>query len=206
MSRLRGFAVSSTLALALTLLAGPAAAGEPRTHDGFFLRLSAGVGGANTENEFLDSDVEFSGGSGDGNIAIGAIVAPNLAIHGTLFGWTIGDPEVDVEGLGSGEVDGDLSMSAFGGGLTYYFMPVNLYLSGSLGAATLSIDGDDDFEGDSDTGIVGEITLGKEWWVGGSWGLGVAGAFGFHSIPGDDGFDDDWSGNHWAIRFSATLN
>ena len=198
-------AVSRAVALCLTLLAGPALAGEPRTHDGFFLRLSAGMGSANTENEVLDSDIEFSGGSGDANIAIGAVVAPNLAIHGTLFGWTVAEPDVEAEGL-SGEIEGDLSLSAFGGGLTYYFMPANIYLSGSLGAATLSIDDDPLFEGDSDTGIVGEITLGKEWWVGGSWGLGVAGAFGFHSIPGDDLFEEDWSGNSWAIRFSATLN
>ena len=197
--------VLSALLVCLTLATRPALAGEPRTHDGFFLRLSAGVGGANTEVEDSGSDIEFSGSTGDGNIAIGAMVARNLALHGTLFGWTTSDPDLDVEGLGSGEVNGDLSMSAFGGGLTYYFMPVNIYVSGSLGAGELSFDGDGTIDGDSDTGVVGEITLGKEWWVGGSWGLGVAGAFGFHSIP-DNSIDENWTGNSWAIRFSATLN
>lgn len=205
MSRFTSFAVLVVLTLCVTLLAGSALAGEPRTHDGFFLRLSAGLGGASTEIEVLDTDFEFSGSTGDANIAIGAVVAPNLAIHGTLFGWTSSKPDLDVEGLGSAEVDGDLTMSAFGGGLTYYFMPVNIYLSGSLGAGTLEIEGDDDLEGESDTGIVGEITLGKEWWLGGSWGLGVAGSFGFHSIP-DGEIDENWSGNNWAIRLSATLN
>jgi hypothetical protein len=205
MSRLGWSAVPPAAALCLTLLAGPALAGQPRTHDGFFLRLSAGMGGANTENEILDGDIEFSGRSGDANIAIGGVVASNLAIHGTLFGWSTSDPDVEFDDF-SGEIDGDLSMSGWGGGATYYFMPVNIYLSGSVGAAWMSIEGDPLFEGDSDTGIAGEITLGKEWWVGGSWGLGVAGAFGFHSIPGDDGFEEDWTGNSWAIRFSATLN
>jgi len=205
MSRFTSFAVLVVVALCVTLLSRAALAGEPRTHDGFFLRLSAGAGSANSEIEVLDTDIEFSGSTGDANIAIGAVVAPNLAIHGTLFGWAASNPDVEVEGLGSAEVDGDLTMSAFGGGLTYYFMPVNIYISGSLGAGTLEIDGDDDFEGESDTGIVGEITLGKEWWLGGSWGLGVAGVFGFHSIP-DGEIDENWSGNNWAIRLSATLN
>ena len=197
--------VLSALLVCLTLATRPALAGEPRTHDGFFLRLSAGVGSANSEIEDSGTDVEFSGGTGDGNIAIGAVVARNLAVHGTLFGWVASDPDIDVEGLGSGETNGDLDLSGFGAGVTYYFMPVNMYLSGSLGAGQLSFDGDNGFDGESDTGIIGDITLGKEWWVGGSWGLGVAGAFGFHSIP-DEGIDENWSGTSWAIRFSATLN
>jgi hypothetical protein len=193
------------VALSLTLLVGSVSAGEPRTHDGFFLRLSAGGGGASTELDIPGFKTEFSGGTGDINIAVGAVVTTNLALHGTLFGWSLSDPDIDVEGLGSGEVNGDLTMAAFGGGLTYYFMPVNMYLSGSLGAGSLSFDGDDNIEGDSDTGLVGELVLGKEWWVGGGWGLGVAGSFGFHSIPDGD-VDENWSGNSWSIRFSATMN
>jgi hypothetical protein len=207
MPSLTRLVVPMALALCVTLHAGPTQAGESRTHDGFFLRLSAGAGGAGTEVEVLDTDFEFRGTSGDINIAIGAVVASNLAIHGTLFGWSVGGPDLEVEGLGSAETDGDLTMSAFGGGLTYYFMPVNIYLSGSLGAGSLSFDGgDEDLEGESDTGIVGELTLGKEWWLGGSWGLGAAGAFGFHSIPDGGGIDENWTGTSWAIRLSATLN
>jgi hypothetical protein len=186
-------------------LAGPATAGSPREHDGFFLRLSAGAGAANTELDIPGAKTELDGGSGDINIAIGGIVARNLAIHGTLFGWLVSDPDVTIEGLGSGTAENtDLDLSAFGGGLTYYFMPVNIYISGSAGAGQLTVDTPAG-EADTKNGFVGEITLGKEWWVGGSWGLGVAGAFGFHSIPDKD-VDEDWKGTSFAIRFSATLN
>ena len=188
-----------------TALPGSARAGERRTHDGFFLRLSGGLGGANTSLETGPLDAEISGRSGDFNMAIGGIIGNNLALHGTFFGWATTDPDLDVEGLGSTEIDGDLSMSGVGGGLTYYFMPANIYLSGSLGAAWLSVEGDEELEGESDTGIAGELTLGKEWWLGGSWGLGLAGAFGYHTIP-DDNINENWSGTSWAIRFSATLN
>jgi hypothetical protein len=187
------------------LIAGEAMAGEARTHDGFFLRLSGGAGAARSEIDVPGEKTEFSGSTGDVNIAVGGVVARNLALHGTLFGWLVSDPDLEIEGVGSATAsDTDLDLSAFGGGLTYYFMPVNIYISGSAGVGELGIDSPvGDFS--TDSGFVGEITLGKEWWVGGSWGLGVAGAFGFHSIP-DGEVDENWSGTSFAIRFSATLN
>lgn len=191
-------------------VATTASAGQPRTHDGLLLRLSAGFGYASSSldalyfPEFdLIADFEMSGVDGDLNLAIGGVVSPNLAIHGTLWGWSITDPDVEIAGL-SGEFDGDMSMSAIGPGITYYFMPSNLYFSGSIGPAWLTWDvqGDDS---DSDTGVAIDLTLGKEWWVGNSWGLGVAGCFGYHSIP-DGGVDESWSGASLGLRFSATLN
>ena len=192
------------LALAGSALAPtPALAGEPRTHDGFFLRLSGGVGSASTSISESGSEFKLSGMSGDVNLAIGGIVSTNLALHGTLFGWTVSDPSAKINGSDAGTVDGSVEMVAFAGGITYYFMPANIYLSPSVGIATLSFDGDSD--GSSDTGFAMDITLGKEWWVGNSWGLGIAGAFGYHSIP-DGGVDLTWSGPSFALRFTATLN
>jgi hypothetical protein len=191
--------------LGLAVLAGAASAGQPRTHDGFLLRLSAGGGGAKTSEDFENSSLEISGSAGDVNFAIGGMISPNFAIHGTLFGWSLTDPEVELTGYGSGELNGDLSMSAVGAGFTYYFMPANLYISPSVGVGTmtLDIDGLDDIE--SDPGLALDFTLGKEWWVGNSWGLGVAGAVGYHSIP-DKGTDDKITGSNVTIRFTATYN
>jgi hypothetical protein len=187
------------LILSQTVLAGP------RSHDeGFFLRLSAGGGPASTKLESGGEKVELSGSAADVNFAIGAIVSPNLAVHGTLFGWLISDPDVEITGLGSEQANADVDLSGFGAGLTYYFMPANVYVSGTIGAGTLSIDGvGGNYE--SDTGILFDLTVGKEWWVGNRWGLGVAGGFGYHSIPETD-IEDNWSGTSFAIRFSATYN
>jgi hypothetical protein len=195
------------VSLALALFSTSAEAGNPREHDRFFLRLSAGGGYAESELEDGEGQIELSGASGDFNFAVGGVIANNLAIHGTFFSTFLDDPDAEFSGgglEGEGELDGSVDMFAYGGGLTYYFMPVNIYVSGSIGAATLTLDTDEG-EFESDTGIAGDLTIGKEWWVGDSWGLGVAGAFGLHSIP-DGEIDENWSGMSFAVRFSATFN
>lgn len=181
-----------------------ALAGEPRTHDRFFLRLSGGGGYTSTSVTVAGIDiVELSGGSGDLNLAIGATVSPNLAVHGTIFGWSLSDPTVKIVGVEQNDFSGSFILSAYGGGITYYFMPANIYISPSVGFAT--INGSDDFEGNSDGGFALDITLGKEWWVGNSWGLGVAGAFGYHNVADGD-VDENWTGTSFGIRFTATMN
>lgn len=202
--RIARFAVHTALIAGVALAGELAHAGEPRTHDGFFLRLSAGGGRASTSIDVAGLETELSGRSGDLNIAVGGVIAPNLALHGTLFGWGVYGPDVEFLGGTEEDDDGWIALSAWGGGLTYYFMPVNLYLSGSLGLGSLAFE-TDDFDTDSDSGLVGELSLGKEWWVGGSWGLGIAGSYGFHSVP-HGSVDEDWNGSSWSVRFSATLN
>jgi hypothetical protein len=177
-------------------------------HDGFFLRLSSGIGYASTEIEDATARLEFNGGTGDANIAIGGMVSQNLALHGTLLGWFISDPDVegfDSGGSFAGEIAGDITMSAIGIGVTYYFMPTNLYLSGTLGLGQLEFDLPGVGQADTDNGLILEGTLGKEWWVSSNWGLGLAGALSLHSFP-DDGSDESWSGPSLALRFSATFN
>jgi hypothetical protein len=199
----------ATLVAALCPTSNDLQAG-PRDHNGgFFLRLSAGGGGAASEikdvNGLFYDQFKFSGASGDVNFAIGAIVTPNLALHGTLWGWSLNEPDVEIDGVDQGSASNtDLSLGAIGAGLTYYIMPANIYLSGSLGLGSLSLDTGFG-EGDTDAGIVIDATIGKEWWVGNRWGLGAAVGLGLHAIPG--GVDSqDWEGGSVALRFSATYN
>jgi hypothetical protein len=204
---LSGFRAASAAAICVLLGAsfGDSFAGEPRTHDAFFLRLSAGGGYGKTSADDGVDEIELSGPAGNANFAIGGIVAPNLALHGTLWGWSVADPDVDFNGVTLGSANNtQLTMSAVGIGITYYIMPAGLYLSPSVGAAigTLEVAGN---EYNTDTGFAFDATIGKEWWVGDGWGLGVAGAFGYHSIPDGD-VDVDWTGPNIDIRFTATMN
>lgn len=180
------------------------ASSRARDHDGgFFLRLSGGLGGAATELQDVAPTAKLSGACSDVNLAIGGIVAPNLALHATIFGWAATDPEFEIGGV-SATVNGDLSLSAIGVGLTYYVMPVNLYFSGSVGAGSLQLDLPTG-SSETETGAVIDFTLGKEWWVSRSWGLGVAGSLGLHSVP-EKTINESWAGASATIRFTATYN
>jgi hypothetical protein len=201
----RAFAAVLFVVLIAVASAVPARAGAPRTHDGFFLRLSGGFGYAGSSIDDAGETFKISGATGDVNFAIGGMVSPNFAIHGTIMGFAVTDPTLEWENVGSGTFNGDVSLAAWGGGVTYYIMPANLYLTGSIGVGTVTVDVDGGPSFDSDTGVVVDLGLGKEWWVGDSWGLGIAGGVMLHSIP-DGGIDENWTGASLGLRFSATYN
>lgn len=187
------------------LLAGTALAGARDHQDGFFLRLSAGGGSTGSSLSVGAEKLEFSGSGGDLNIALGGIVASNLALHGTLYGWSASDPTSELNGVDLGKINGTLTAAGLGIGLTYWFMPVNMYLSGTIGSGGLELDVSGGLDGKSDRGLLLDLTLGKEWWVGDKWGLGLAGGLMYHSFPDPD-ISENWTGTSFCLRFSATMN
>lgn len=196
------FAVPTVLAVLVPLAA---IAGEPRRHDGgFFLRLAPGGGYTRSAIEEEGDHFALKGTSGSFDVAIGAVVKENLAVHATLGGWGLVDPKVEFNGEEEVATDTSMIMTMVGAGFTYYFGPSNVYLTASVGASTLSFEFEGDSE-DSDTGVAFDVGLGKEWWVGDRWGLGVSATVGYHSVPpGDAG--SNFKGPSFAVRFSATLN
>src|SRR5262249_50915077 len=146
----------------------------------------------------------------DVNIAFGAIVLPNLAVHGTLWGWGLNDPSVDVSGnIGTFSLSnkGLFEMSAIGAGATYYVMPWNAYVSASLGSGQFG--GTDQLQGTSNRGFAVDVTAGKEWWANDDWGVGAAASYSHCSAKDKDlgpNPGGDWTGTSWALRFTATFN
>ena len=198
--------VSPLLILTFVLLAATGALAGPRDHDGgFFLRLSTGMGSTSTSLSDGVDEMTLSGTAGDLNIAIGGMISKNLALHGTLFGWSAADPKVELNGIDAGDLPGTMTAAAFGIGLTYYFMPANIYLSGSAGSGSMELDIDGGSDGKTDSGLFMDFTLGKEWWVGDEWGLGVAGGLEYHSFPDPD-INENWTGTSYTIRFTASMN
>ena len=189
----------------LFAVSAPEVAASDRSHDGgFFLRLALGGGHANTEIEEGPDSLGFSGLSGTFDVAIGAVVARNFAVHGILGGFSMIDPEVDFNGFEEDTDDVSVTMTMYGGGVTYWFGDSNAYLTASAGAAELTLDLDGDEE-TSDTGFAAEIGLGKEWWVANKWGLGAQVSGTYHSIPPGDA-DENFKGMSFAVKFTATLN
>jgi hypothetical protein len=176
-------------------------------HDGFFLRFQMGASSANMtfSMEGVDDEMSFSGLAGDGVIQIGGVVGNNLILFGELSGVTITDPtfkfndeEVEIDDL-------QVTASGFGAGLTYYFMPDNIYLSGSLLAVQATAEYGSE-KGESDMGFGFRASVGKEWWIGNDWGMGVALFGSYSSVPDKDNDDITITTTSFGVAFSVTYN
>ncbi len=187
-------------------------------HDGFFLRLVPGFGYSQISlslpddmlpEQFKGKDAfSFSGGLTLANsIQIGGAVSDNVIIFGESGGVTITNASVKVF---DEEVDdpGDVSI-LFGGigpGITYYFMPDNIYISVTILANITNVDMEGSKLAESDIGFGFNFMAGKEWWVGEQWGLGVSLYFRYGSHSDKDVEDMTISGYSFGALFSVTYN
>ena len=182
-----------------------------REHEpwGVFLRITIDMGSAQTSHPSGTTGpvISSSGGSLGSIIAAGMTVRQNLAVHFTWMEWSIDEPRVESDSL-NGDAKGEITLNVIGAGLTYFWMPANLNVSGSIGVGNWR--GALDVEGaehsmQTDPGPVVDLSVGKEWWTGEGWAMGVGGAFGHHWVP-DGAADGRWSGSRWMVRFSLTFN
>jgi hypothetical protein len=142
-------------------------------HDGMMFRVNfgAGVGSLWSKGEAYQWPGRFSVSPGGyQSLAFGGAVTDNLLLHGDLHAF------VDV---GRSEQTDPLRITGLlGFGASYYFMPANVYLSGTVGPAMAVVSYDRQRYVETDrsrfTGIGGVLNLGKEWWVHRSWGVGMA--------------------------------
>jgi hypothetical protein len=193
------------VALALFTSTLAAAQGGPaHRHLGFYLRLDAGLGGFDSELNTQDQSVH--GGAGSFGVAIGGALTENLILAGHLFGLGSSNPDVTVGGASFTTSRTTVGLGGAGAELTYYFMPINLYLSGTLGFTRLytTIDGNDS---QSQLGAALELAVGKEWWVSPHWGLGVAGQLYLSGNKDNTSASSPtWGTGAFVIAFSATYN
>ncbi len=145
------------------------------------MRLTAGIGGGWTHNNVPpDSelaplgDENYSGAAGFFSFDIGTAVVENLMLHARLSSFALIEPHVRVDGRDLGRLtDVTIDHYMLGAGLTYYFMPINIYVTGVIGLAGMSFSfSGHDYDMDPGWGI--EVDIGKEWWVAHQWGIGVA--------------------------------
>ena len=167
-------------------------------HDGFFLRMMYGIGyGQLVEADVLGSDMKYSGAAQNLTFQIGGTVANNLILFGEFGGIMLIDPKFEWMGVSATANDVTVSVFGFGGGITYYIMPSNIYFSLSLVSSQASTE----YKGSTGTsqygfGINGMI--GKEWWVGEQWGLGLS-IYGCFSTMKDEGSIE-------GVNYSSTIN
>jgi hypothetical protein len=176
-------------------------------HDGFMLRLTAGLGGAGTNiGTDGEPDTNLSGLTGTFSADIGGSLTENLVLHGRFSTFALVDPKVEVGGEDLGEAE-DVTVTAnlLAAGVTYYFMPVNIYITGAVGLSWLTLSYRDNEGNSTDAGLGVNLDVGKEFWVGDNWGLGIAGRFWWSVLNDEDGaLESDVSMIGGGVLFSAT--
>lgn len=170
-------------------------------HSGLFMRVTLGPGGASAREEAYGSETHIGGFGWLVEASLGGAVAPNLVLHGSLFYSGVPDPNVEQDNEDLPEAEALFTTSALGVGLTYYLMPMNMYLSGTFGFGVATFE--DRFGvGESDPGPALNLLIGKEWWVGREWGLGAAGRLFYMNLPNIERLHVTGLG----VVFSATYN
>jgi hypothetical protein len=180
-------------------------------HDGFYLSLSLGP-------SFLSAStgsVKIQGGGAAFGMAMGGALTRNVILYGLVRMTTASDPEIIDNGAFGAANGVTMYLVGLGGGIAYY-LDSNVYVSGSLLATSLSIDDDQTSETlvESQTGLGGDLTVGKEWWASDNWGLGVAAQLTFASVKDNASSERaitstpnvDLSVTSFAVLFSATFN
>jgi len=191
-------------------------------HDGFYLRLTAGYGYLRASESYGGETDPYSEVGPTLNAAVGYAMVGNLILYAE-FGMTrmtnaSGTRNGTViNSLGPPSYRQDLTLLGFGPGISYY-LPLNLYVSGTLTLAKLwFVDDYTNFPPpDTDWGIGGSLAVGKEWWISRNWGIGIAARVDYASmkhhllIRTDDKtyavFDPSMHVTTFSLSLSATYN
>jgi len=179
-----------------------------RSHEAdFYARLAIGPGYAESAANSIDTGEQFelAGEGVDFSLAVGGITVPNLAVHVNMWGWTTFSPDPKYEHT-SLNLGTSLNLLAYGAGITYIWMPYNLYFSVAPGFAVLRTKGPDLSSETSDRGFAWEGSIGKEWWFSETAAWGVAIGAGWHSARSPNITDRKWKGWNASLRLSLTSN
>jgi len=138
-------------------------------HDGFFARVVIALGYQTMET----GDEGMSGFTFFGGAAAGFVPFENLAIHGGFYGMNlISGSYRGVSATLEGN-DAAVVATAFAAGVTYFVMPLNVYLSANVGIGRAAFQVDGRTAQVTDVGVSAVAVVGKEWWINQSWGIGV---------------------------------
>jgi hypothetical protein len=195
---------AATSAPAQTPVPPPVPESTARRHKGFFLRLDGGFGYGSSSATQAGWSASISGASSQFGVAVGGAVAENVILAGDVWGGVLFSPSVTINGR-TGTLSASASLVGFGPQFTYYFMPPNVYLSltPAITVVSLTYNGS---SANTKAGFGTKIAVGKEWWVGAQWGLGIAGQF-LMSFNVDEGTTPPtWSTFGGGVSFSATYN
>jgi hypothetical protein len=186
---------------------------DSRVHKGFHFEFGIGPAFGTITDEAViygtPGTLEF-GGTGVGiDMKIGGSLQENLMLTFDILSKAIVSPELKVNGTSIGTSNSvSLGEVSYGGGLTYYLMPSDVFLSATLGTGTFVIrNTQNNTTTRADYGFSMQLKVGKHWWISNKWGIGLSGAYGTTSAhdSGHDGvgsYSDDISSSRFVIAVS----
>ncbi|MEJ2637198.1 MAG: hypothetical protein P8184_18175 [Calditrichia bacterium] len=138
---------------------------------------------------------------------IGGTISKNLSLYGEAGNSLMSEPDVTWQNRSAQLENADFSVTDIGVGISYYFMPSNIYLSTTLTMSKNKIKADEIEEAETEAGLGIYLSAGKEWWVSNRWGLGFA-IFGNFSQSRDKGNGVEYNVTNrvFAVLFSATFD
>ncbi len=184
--------------------------GHP-AHSGLFISMSGGLTYISINDDITNgpySNMQFKGIGGGFDIKLGAVVKDNFILHGDIITVSSGSINITADGNEIGTISGDnsIGMIMFGGGATYYFMPQNVFISGTMGVGGFSVTTDGESL-NTQKGFGLYMKLGKEWWISKGWDIGGSIGFNYTNVNNEaGGITEKLSGISIGILFTATFN
>lgn len=161
----------------------PGSPPEPEfAHRGFYVRGTLGIGYGGGGEEYAGTEVSVGGWGVILSAAVGGAVIENLILNADIVINYLFKPTVSVNGADVGSADATLNSAGLMGGVTYFFMPINMYLAASAGVGFVSVESHG-VSVSTDMGWAINALVGKEWLTGERSGLGVAAQFNYISAP-----------------------
>jgi hypothetical protein len=190
----------------------PRAPAGAEQHDGFMLRLTLGFGSGDVQQkahplsgDIKDEHAELSDFAVHLSLDLGFSPIDNLVLHVRLAAMAMSEPSTTVDGTRVAAARNSGVTSDFiGPAVSYYFMPIDLYLTAAVGFSSLAFnDGKTTRNTRGGPGL--QLDVGKEFWVGNQWGLGAAFRFHYnHLSDTDNSVRSSYDALAWGILFSAT--
>lgn len=168
------------LAVPVTACAGTDSVGWP-AHRGFYLNIDAAPASMRVDYSGPRDNMNVSSSGANVDFRFGYSVTPNLVLSLDLNGEaTVNKPSATLNGntLHSG-TDYHFASSLVGAGLTWYF-DNNLFLAATVGSGQVTFHYNNT-DINSDNGFAAQLRIGKEWWIGRNWGMGVVGGIDYVS-------------------------
>jgi hypothetical protein len=154
-----------------------------RHHRGMYLRVDCGVGYQSQSWTQVGIDSQFTGPAVNLGSSIGGAIGEDLILAGRTFLGIAPNPSYTLGGVSASTSGLTTNIVGFGPELIYYLMPANVYLSASVAITRQTQNLPDGTTRVTEIGWGSQAMLGKEWWVGQRWAMGLAAQATYSSNP-----------------------